>query len=148
MRALAILAGLAALGHAAPAQAEQSPTEFILEEAARAQPKGRLVTAPLPPRRPEGLPAFVRGRLVCAANVNRYLASKGVQGTGSNLALSFLRWGRPSGPVPGAVQVQRRPGGGGHVKVVMGGGLCLNPSARAQAWRVVPCGRAIAWRSA
>lgn len=148
MRGLMILVAAAALGHAAPALADQSPTEFLLEEAARARPKARLVTAPQPPRRPAGLPAFVRGRLVCAVNVNRYLASRGIAGTGSGLALSFLRWGRPSGPVPGAVQVQRRRGGG-HVKIVLGDGMCLNPSARAQDWRVVPCGgRAIAWRTA
>jgi len=109
---------------------------------------GRWVSIPLPPP-----PAFVRGRLVCAINVNRYLARMGKPTTGSAMALSFLAWGRPSGPKPGAVQVERRGRAGGHVKIVShhdgGRWLCLNPSASRQRWDLAPCGpRAVAWRAA
>jgi hypothetical protein len=105
---------------------------------------GRRVHVQLPPP-----PPFVRGRLVCAVNVNRYLARLGQTGTGSALAHSFLRWGRASGPVAGAVQVERRRGGG-HVKIVAGGGQCWNPSASRQRWVLTPCApaRVVAWRAA
>lgn len=108
---------------------------------------GRWVNIPLPPP-----PPYVRGRLTCAVNVNRYLARMGKPTTGSALAHSFLRWGRPSGPRPGAVQVERRRGGG-HVKIVShhdgARWMCLNPSVSRQAWHLTPCGgRAMAWRAA
>jgi hypothetical protein len=51
---------------------------------------------------------FVFGQLTCAVNVNLALAEKGIRGTGSALAKSFLNWGRPSAPVPGAVAVYHR----------------------------------------
>jgi hypothetical protein len=54
-----------------------------------------------------GQPAFVRGRLICAVNVGRALA-RGIRGTGSALARSYLHWGRSSGPTPGAVAVFSR----------------------------------------
>jgi hypothetical protein len=100
-----------------------------------------------------GQPAFVRGRLVCAVNVGRALASRGIKGTGSALAKSYLHWGRGSGPVPGAVAVFGRRGGG-HVAIVHsvkpnGQVIYLNPSARRQAWVVGPYrGRPIAFRIA
>lgn len=67
-----------------------------------------------------GLPRFVFGRLVCAVNVNRALAARGERGTGSALAKSFLRWGRPSGPVPGAIAIYNRGRSkrSGHVAIV------------------------------
>lgn len=63
---------------------------------------------------------FIRGSLICADNVNDYLRSRGIQGTGSRLAKSFTRWGRSSGPVPGAVAVfnRGRNPSKGHVAVV------------------------------
>lgn len=61
---------------------------------------------------------FVRGRLTCARNVNAALASMGIRGTGSAMAKSFLNWGRPSAPVPGAVAVYNRGGRKGHVAIV------------------------------
>ncbi len=144
-----IFAGLAMAMFAFPARADGGVS---LYEAARvSDPQPRKVRAPLPPKRPHGLPAFVRGRLVCAANVNRLLAHKGIQGTGSALAMSFLRWGRAASIQPGAVQVERRRGGG-HVRVVSHHDgerfWCLNPSSRHQDWVLTPCsaGRAIAWR--
>jgi hypothetical protein len=61
---------------------------------------------------------YIAGRLVCARNVNAALAERGIRGTGSALALSFRRWGiSAGGPVPGAVIVSARRGGG-HVAIV------------------------------
>lgn len=61
---------------------------------------------------------FVAGRLVCAVNVGSALAERGIKGTGSAAALSYLHWGRSAGgPVPGAVIVSPRRGGG-HVAIV------------------------------
>lgn len=96
---------------------------------------------------------FVRGRLICADNVNAALAERGIRGTGSRLAKSFLGWGRASGPVPGAVAVYHRRGGG-HVAIVShvdanGRVWVWNPSARRQAWQLAPYGKsAIAYRVA
>lgn len=61
---------------------------------------------------------FIAGKLICALNVNAALAERGIQGTGSAWAKSYLRWGRSAGgPVPGAVIVSSRRGGG-HVAIV------------------------------
>lgn len=95
---------------------------------------------------------YIAGRLVCAVNVNAELARRGVRGTGSALAKSFLRWGRASRPVAGAVAVYGRRGGG-HVAIVSrvaGGRVYVwNPSSRHRAWREVEYRRrAIAYRVA
>lgn len=61
---------------------------------------------------------FIAGRLICAVNVGAALAERGIRGTGSALALSYLKWGRSAGgPVVGAVIVSARRGGG-HVAIV------------------------------
>ena len=61
---------------------------------------------------------YIAGRLICAVNVGVALAERGIKGTGSALALSYLQWGRSAGgPVPGAVIVSARRGGG-HVAIV------------------------------
>lgn len=88
-----------------------------------------------------GQPArYIAGRLVCAINVNAELARRGVRGTGSALAKSFLRWGHSTSPVPGAVAVYGRRGGG-HVAIVSrvenGRVFVWNPSSRGRAWREV-----------
>jgi hypothetical protein len=96
--------------------------------------------------------AFIRGRLICARNINAELAARGIRGTGSAMAKSFLHWGRPSSGQVGDVAVFNRRGGG-HVAIVAGFGpngerLYLNPSARRQAWQVGPYHRQpIAFRS-
>lgn len=96
---------------------------------------------------------FIRGRLICAANVGAELARRGIRGTGSRLAMSYRNWGRASGPVPGAVAVFGRRGGG-HVAIVHsvrpnGQVIYLNPSSRRQAWVIGPYGRRpIAYRVA
>lgn len=95
---------------------------------------------------------YIRGSLVCAVNVNAELARRGIKGTGSALARSFLSWGRASGPVPGAVAVYGR-GGGGHVAIVSrveGNTVYVwNPSSRRRAWQeVVYKKRALAYRVA
>lgn len=95
---------------------------------------------------------YIAGRLVCAINVNAELARRGIRGTGSALAKSFLHWGRPSRPVAGAVAVYGRKGGG-HVAIVSrvtGGRVYVwNPSSRAHRWREVEYRRrAIAYRVA
>jgi hypothetical protein len=88
---------------------------------------------------------FVRGRLICAANVNAALAERGIRGTGSRLAKSFLHWGRSSRPVPGAIAVFNRGRNprSGHVAIVHsvkpnGTVIYLNPSASRQRWVVGP----------
>lgn len=96
---------------------------------------------------------FIRGRLICAANVGAELARRGIKGTGSRLAMSYRTWGKASGPVPGAVAVFRRRGGG-HVAIVHsvqpnGQVIYLNPSSRRQAWVIGPYRRQpIAYRVA
>ena len=95
---------------------------------------------------------YIAGRLVCAINVNAELAQRGIRGTGSALAKSFLHWGSASRPVAGAVGVYGRKGGG-HVAIVsrvVGGRVYVwNPSARHGAWREVEYRRpAIAYRVA
>jgi hypothetical protein len=94
---------------------------------------------------------FVHGALRCAANVNAALAEKGIKGTGSLMAKSFLNWGKPSGPRPGAVAVfnRGRDRKAGHVAIVAavkGRQVYLwNPTRRG--WRMVPQHRpAIAYR--
>lgn len=97
---------------------------------------------------------FIRGRLVCALNVGAELARRGIRGTGSALAKSYLSWGRASGPAPGAVAVFGRGRRGGHVAIVHsvrpdGTVIYLNPSSRRQAWQVGPYyKRPIAYRVA
>ena len=107
---------------------------------------GRRVQMQLPPP-----PRFVRGRLVCAINVNRYLAQLGKPVTGSAAARSFLSYGRAADrSTAGAVQVSRRPGGH-HAEIVAGGGQCWNPSASRQRWHLVACAsrrNVLAWRVA
>ena len=60
---------------------------------------------------------YIGGRLVCALNVGAALAERGIRGTGSALAKSYDHWGHRSAPVPGAVAVSDRRGGG-HVAIV------------------------------
>ena len=83
---------------------------------------------------------YIAGRLICAVNVGAALAERGIRGTGSALALSYLRWGRASPPVPGAVAVSARRGGG-HVSIVSrieGGQVYVwNPSPRGRGWQEV-----------
>jgi hypothetical protein len=83
---------------------------------------------------------YIAGRLICAINVNAALAERGIRGTGSALAKSFLGWGRASEPVPGAVAVSSRRGGG-HVAIVSrveGGQVYVwNPSPQGRGWQEV-----------
>lgn len=143
--------GIALAILAFPARADGGVS--LYDVARVSDPAPRNVRAPIPPRRPAGLPAFVRGRLVCAINVGRLLEAKGVEPPRSALAMSFLAWGRPSAIRPGAVQVERRRGGG-HVRVVShhdgNGWQCINPSARHQDWVLTPCANrnVIGWRVA
>ena len=89
-----------------------------------------------------GRPArAIYGHLVCALNVNAALAERGIKGTGSALAMSFMHWGHSAGgPVPGAVIVSHRRGGG-HVaivsRVVNGQVYAWNASERS-GWREIP----------
>lgn len=83
---------------------------------------------------------YIGGRLICAINVNAALAERGIRGTGSALAHSFDRWGSASAPVPGAVAVTNRRGGG-HVAIVSrvenGRVYAWNPSTRGRGWKEV-----------
>lgn len=89
-----------------------------------------------------GQPArYIPGRLICAVNVNAALAERGIKGTGSALAMSFRHWGRSAGgPVPGAVILSARRGGG-HVAIVsrVEGGIVYawNASGRQRGWREI-----------
>ncbi len=84
---------------------------------------------------------YIAGRLICAINVNAALAERGIRGTGSAMAKSFLEWGRASAPVPGAVAVSSRGRRGGHVAIVSrieGGRVYVwNPSPRGRGWQEV-----------
>jgi len=85
---------------------------------------------------------FIAGRLVCAINVGVALAERGIKGTGSALALSYLHWGRSAGgPVPGAVIVSARRGGG-HVAIVSrvenGVVFAWNATGGQSGWREIP----------
>lgn len=107
---------------------------------------GGIVAAFSGPRR------FIAGRLSCAINVNAALAERGISGTGSALAKSFLRWGRASAPVPGAVAVFARGNPratSGHVAIVaaVDGGSVLLWNPTPHGWRLMPARRrAIAYR--
>ena len=94
-----------------------------------------IVTTALRPAR------YIAGRLVCAVNVNAALAERGIRGTGSRLAKSFLGWGRPSGPVPGAVAVYNRGRDArkGHVAIVshVSGGKVYVWNPGRSGWRLV-----------
>ena len=62
-----------------------------------------------------------RGSLWCARFMNMVLQHTGHQGTGSDMANSFARYGtRVSGPQVGAIAVMSRGGRGGHVGIVTG----------------------------
>lgn len=85
---------------------------------------------------------YIAGRLICAVNVNAALAERGIRGTGSAWAKSFLTWGRSAGgPVPGAVIVSSRKGGG-HVAIVSrvenGVVFAWNASGGQSGWREIP----------
>ena len=95
--------------------------------------------------------AFIRGRLVCARNVNAELDVRGIRGTGSAWAKSFLAWGRRGSGQVG--DVARKGGQKAHVAIVAGFDpneerLYLNPSSKRQAWQIGPYHRQpIAFRS-
>jgi uncharacterized protein (TIGR02594 family) len=62
-----------------------------------------------------------RGSLWCARFMNMVLEKTGHQGTGSDMANSFARYGtRVSGPQVGAIAVMSRGGRGGHVGIITG----------------------------
>lgn len=69
-----------------------------------------------------------RSSLWCAAFMNLVLERSGRNGTGSNMASSFARYGtRVSGPVVGAIAVMSRGRRGGHVGIVSGIDSSGNP---------------------
>ncbi len=69
-----------------------------------------------------------RGSLWCARFMNMVLQRTGHQGTGSDMASSFARYGtRVSGPQVGAIAVMGRRGGGGHVGIITGVDAQGNP---------------------
>lgn len=85
---------------------------------------------------------YIAGRLICAVNVGAALAERGIKGTGSALAMSYLHWGRSAGgPVPGAVIVSSRRGGG-HVAIVSrvsnGVVYAWNATGGQSGWREIP----------
>ncbi|MHB0771794.1 TIGR02594 family protein [Bradyrhizobium sp. 5.13L] len=62
-----------------------------------------------------------RGSLWCARFMNMVLQHTGHQGTGSDMASSFARYGtRISGPQVGAIAVMSRGRRGGHVGIITG----------------------------
>ncbi len=89
----------------------------------------------------EAWPKFIRGHNICALNVNRLRAYLGLPQTHSASAKSFDKFKRVSNPRKGNVMVVRRKDGGYHVAIVLGGGMCLNPSSRKQQHVETPCSR-------
>ena len=118
-----------------PRQVVQTPAERRLAPAATPSTPEPAYTLSRPGR-------YVAGRLICAVNVGIALAERGIKGTGSALAMSYLRWGRSAGgPVPGAVIVSARRGGG-HVaivsRVVNGVVYAWNATGGQSGWREIP----------
>lgn len=111
---------------------------FPCEVAERTSSRRRVATREALQDRVVRAGRFIAGRLKCAVNVNAELARRGVEGTRSAWAKSFLQWGRPSPPVPGAVAIYHRGKRGGHVAIVTrvenGRVYVLNPSSRQQRW--------------
>lgn len=69
-----------------------------------------------------------RGTLWCARFMNMVLQHTGHQGTGSDMASSFARYGtRVSGPQVGAIAVMSRGRRGGHVGIITGVDAQGNP---------------------
>lgn len=89
---------------------------------------------PLPRRKPPGSEALLalaqadvgkgprelgtRLTLWCADAINVWLRRLNIKGTGSALAASFVRYGKPADPAPGVIAVKPRRGGSGHVVIV------------------------------
>lgn len=61
----------------------------------------------------------VRPTLWCAAGLNKWLRSAGLQGTNSDAARSFASYGKPTTAQPGAIAVMKRGRNGGHVGIVV-----------------------------
>jgi len=90
-----------------------------VDAAAASQPYGGDASALIAEaRRYVGTNPTRRARLWCARFINFVLKRAGYRGTGSDMALSFAKYGhRVSGPRVGAIAVLRRKGGG-HVGIV------------------------------
>jgi uncharacterized protein (TIGR02594 family) len=70
-----------------------------------------------------------RGSLWCARFMNMVLKHSGYQGTGSDMASSFAKYGqRVSGPQVGAIAVMTRGRRGGHVGIITGVDAKGNPT--------------------
>jgi len=108
------------------------PCEGVSKPAANARAAGSASGNPAvslavkPSTTPFGMPtrsaadgrSFTRGHLRCAAKRGAELARRGIRGTGSARAKSYLHLGRASGPVAGAVAVFNRGGRKGRVAIV------------------------------
>lgn len=155
------IAGGVILGSACASVADSNALNFWRTSKAGQSSVARLtlarpIAAPLDIKPKLAMPRFRPGRLKCARNVNAYLQSAGYRGTGSDMAKSFLNYGREiSSPRVGAIQVEKRGRNpiAGHVQVVdhqkpNGVWMCRNPSSRVGAWTTQPCAnpRVIAYR--
>jgi hypothetical protein len=83
---------------------------------------------------------FVRGRLICAINVSRWLRAHGFRSPNSASSKAFLRYAKVARANVryGDIRFNYRKGGG-HVMIALGNGKCLNPSSRHQNWVVKSC---------
>lgn len=89
----------------------------------------------------------------CAGFVGGILESVGIKSTRSAAALSYLKWGQPlPGPVPGAIAVKRRDGGG-HVTIVEGKAdkagnyiVCIGGNQNDQVSRAIYSGNQFVYR--
>ncbi len=116
--------------------AKVDPRHVIRRKPRKAAPVVRVAEGVSRPAR------YIAGRLICAVNVGAALAERGIKGTGSALAMSYLKWGRSAGgPIPGAVIVSRRRGGG-HVAIVSrvenGVVYAWNATGGQSGWREIP----------
>lgn len=91
-------------------------------------------------------PPFIRGKEVCAKNVNAFMKKLKKRSTGSASSRSFLKFKRTSSPRPGDVVFNSRGKSKGHVQVYDGNGMCWNPSAKKQRWVYQSC--TASWRKA
>lgn len=121
-----------ALCAASPAVHAQSALEYAAAGMGRETApvvrtgKRQRVGAPLDIRTPTQLVAVAQryigsrrftpyARAWCADALNAWLRQAGYRGTGDGRAISFARYGRPSGPQIGAIAVMRH-----HVGIVVG----------------------------
>lgn len=133
MRFLALAGALALACFSSDVSARNDPADLADAAVSVFQTGARASAVPSPRR-------HVAGPLTCAVNVNAALAERGLRGTGSAMAKSFLAWGRAcSCATPWSVRVYHRGRNraAGHVAITAdASGNIHNPGKRG--WQYGP----------